>query len=149
MTNYLYPLLLMLLLWQCNKYEFDDFTTEAQMGETFTVELGKRVNITGENGKTLTLYLHSVTDSRCPADAICAWLGNANVILKASSGTEIEKQVQMCIGDCRPEPARSKHTLDVEVGGTRYNITLKEVLPYPTTKRSGEKTAVKLLVKYQ
>ncbi|MFD2514357.1 hypothetical protein ACFSRY_10805 [Pontibacter locisalis] len=145
MINYLYPMLLVLLLWQCNDKDIEPHNKQVNFGETFTFKQGEEVVIVGE-GEDLLLQLYSINDSRCPTDAICVWLGNATVILKASNTQEKEKELQMCIGDCRPEPARTKHILSAIVGGVDYKITLKEVSPYPALKESNQVKQVKLVV---
>lgn len=120
---------------------------EVAIGENFILEPGQQVKVVGE-GEALSLKLESVTDSRCPANAMCMWLGNAAVVLKAANTAEKDKLVNMCIGDCRPDPIRSKHIQEIEVGGVKYTITLKEVLPYPGLEQEGEAKQVRLQVQY-
>lgn len=145
MLNYSYTFLLILLLYQCKPM---DLGTEPQMikfGETFTLKKNVPVKIAG-NGKPLVLQLENVADSRCPANAICVWLGNAAISLSASNTAETVADIKMCIGDCRPEPVRTKHTMQVQVGNSMYNFTLKEVLPYPGTEKEGEEKTVRMMV---
>ncbi|MEJ8801495.1 hypothetical protein [Pontibacter sp. H249] len=145
MLNYIYPFLLLLLMWQCQNDSTKPQTEDVKFGETFSLVRGEQVEITGE-GETLTLKLQNVIDSRCPSDANCVWLGNATATFTASNAQESDKELQMCIGDCRPAPVRSKHTLTVTVGGTGYNIILKEVLPYPSSEERGDKKEVRMVV---
>ncbi|WP_439879974.1 hypothetical protein ACSX1A_12485 [Pontibacter sp. MBLB2868] len=145
MTNYLYPMLMVLLLWQCNEADIKLRTKEVHFGETFTMDKELPVNVVGEQDNLL-LELYTVTDSRCPSDAICVWLGNATVRLKASNANEKDKELEMCIGDCRPDPVRSKHILTTTVGGVDYVITLKEVSPYPKTGTGDGEKQIKLVV---
>ncbi|GAB3202242.1 hypothetical protein ABID22_002596 [Pontibacter aydingkolensis] len=148
MLNHLYPLLLVFLLWQCSNYETNDPIEEVKIGEDFMLTAGEQVKIVGE-GEPLVLQFSSVTDSRCPENAICMWLGNATVMLNASNTAEKNKQIQMCIGDCSPLPVQSKHKLDLEVGGAFYTITLKEATPLPGGDKAGESKHIRLVVNHQ
>lgn len=138
-------MLLMLLLWQRNETDTALRNREVRFGETFTIEQGEQVNVVGE-GEPLLLQLKVVNDSRCPANAVCGWLGNATATLKASNAQEKEKELQMCIGDCRPEPARSKHTLSATIGEENYELTLKNSMPYPGQEQTDEVKQIKLMV---
>ncbi|WP_299819040.1 hypothetical protein [uncultured Pontibacter sp.] len=118
---------------------------EAKFGESFLLEKDGAIKVTGD-GETLLLQFNAVTDSRCPKEAVCIWLGNATVLLSAANAAERIENIAMCIGDCRPDPVRIKHTLPLKIGEQQYSITLKEVLPHPGLENAAEKQMLRLVV---
>jgi hypothetical protein len=145
MTQYFYPLMILLLLWQCNDPELARQTKEAAFGEEFTINREEWVSLSGE-GEPLVLKLDEVIDSRCPSDVTCVWAGNVTVNLKGSNQSEKEKMLSMCIGDCRPDPFRSKHEINATIGNVKYKLTLLDVLPYPKSSVKEEKKSAKMIV---
>lgn len=147
MIKYLFSFMMVLLVGQCEKDVLPDMLIQdAAFGNAFVLEEGGQQVVSGPAAAPLTLQLHSLTDSRCPEDVVCVWLGNANVVLKASNSWEKNKQLELCIGDCRPDPVRNKHTVRATIGRQVYDITLLEVLPYPNTTSEETANKVKLLV---
>lgn len=75
-----------------------------------------------QSGSALT-FVEIVTDSRCPADAICVTSGFVQVLFEIEQGTET-RQVTLTLGDMTDADINS-----VEVG--EWTVTLVEVNPYP------------------
>lgn len=147
MANYLFLFLMMLLFWQCQEeVVLDRQSEDALFGKAFVLEEGKQLSVSGDGNTPLLIEAEEVNDSRCPEDVVCVWLGNATVSLKVSTADTKSQSIDFCIGDCRPEPARSKHAVNAKVGGQEYEIILLEVLPYPNTKNKATYSQVKLLV---
>lgn len=145
MKNLAFLFLFSILLFQCKPIDVGQKPEKVKPGETFTLKKGVPVKITGINDP-LTLELNTVTDSRCPANAVCVWLGFAKVSLSVANAVEQLQDVQLCIGDCRPDPVRSKHEMEILVGNSKYKLILKEVLPYPGTEEEGQEKTVRMAV---
>lgn len=78
-----------------------------------------------------TLTFREVVDSRCPSDVVCIQAGNAavNLEIKAIGSSSTKPQViQLCSGAC---PTTMPDTTYITMDGTRYQLTLLEVAPYP------------------
>jgi hypothetical protein len=75
-----------------------------------------------QSGSVLT-FVEIITDSRCPADAICVTSGFVQVLLRIEQG-ELTRDVVLTLGD-----QAAGDTDTVEVGG--FTVTLVDVQPYP------------------
>ncbi|MCC9138434.1 hypothetical protein ACFSKU_12695 [Pontibacter silvestris] len=156
MLNYTYPLLLVLLMWQCQEdtiYErstvTESYTDGVKFGQSIVLEKGEPVTVYsngGEAPRKLHVTLEQLFDSRCPANAACVTYGNAAVVLSASNSQGANKAIELCIGKCDTEPIRDTHTVTTLVGETSYRFTLKEVVPFPGLEKDGEKKVAKLVV---
>ncbi|PTX19345.1 hypothetical protein C8N40_10476 [Pontibacter mucosus] len=144
MTNYLYAMLaVLLLLTQCQE---DVSPRSAELNEAFTMTQGQVLKVSGAETDLLGLQVEEVTDSRCPKDVVCVWYGNAVVKVKVLGRNKKGQSITFCIGDCRPDPMRNKHTQTVEVDGQQYEITLLDVMPYPSSDSQETSKNVKLQV---
>ncbi|MDX5437316.1 MAG: hypothetical protein LPK03_08985 [Pontibacter sp.] len=147
MIKYFFSFLVVLLVAQCEKDTLPaTVVQEASFGKAFVLEQEAQQTISGTDASPLTLQLGKLSDSRCPEDVVCVWMGNATVTLMASDESGKSEQLDFCIGDCRPDPTRSKQTIRVSFGEQAYDVTLLEVLPYPNTKTNATANQVKLLV---
>ncbi|WP_234733779.1 hypothetical protein [Tellurirhabdus bombi] len=79
----------------------------------------------------VNLKVTKIEDNRCPANAICIQAGSANVFFTLEANNET-KSSELCLGACSPTSKVSDKAL-VQVGGTEYEVLLKEVTPYPGT----------------
>jgi len=136
-------LAVLLLMTQCQE---DVSPRSAKLDEAFSVAQGQLLKVTGAGTDLLGLQVEEVTDSRCPKDVVCVWYGNAVVKVKVLGRNKKGQSVTFCIGDCRPEPMRNKHTQVVEVEGQKYEITLLDVIPYPSSEEQASEKNVKLQV---
>lgn len=82
---------------------------------------GQRLNDM-QSGSALT-FVEIVTDSRCPADAICVTSGFVQALFEIEQGTET-RRVTLTLGDMTDADINS-----VAVG--EWTVTLVEVNPYP------------------
>jgi len=66
--------------------------TPSPTGTDVILELGQAARLDGTN---ITIALRSVEDSRCQADVVCVWEGNAKIALDISEagGTEITAEL--------------------------------------------------------
>ncbi|WP_181305007.1 hypothetical protein [Rufibacter sp. XAAS-G3-1] len=85
-------------------------------GEAVTLYWQKPVAIGG-----LTVTLQKIEDSRCPKDALCIWAGAAaaGVQVQDSTGGSVSKTLSL------------GRLVNVPLGGKTYQLTLREVSPYP------------------
>ena len=86
---------------------------EPQLDDEFWIRIGESVTL--EKGSLTIKFISLTGDSRCPEGVICAWMGNAEVILEVSKN-EITLNTLL-------DPKE-------EVVGD-YNIQLRDVIPYP------------------
>lgn len=97
-------------------------SSTAPLDDTVTVRLGQRA-MTDDRSVQLS-YVRLVSESRCPANAICVWQGDAAVQLRAEAvGVAVDTTI---------------HTaLDPKIIAVGANqISLLEVQPYPGTSSS-------------
>lgn len=99
-----------------------DAGTESRAGaldDTLRVELGRTVS--ADRGRLSLTFLARLADSRCPANAVCVWMGDAAVRIGARVGnTAVEREIHTAL-----EPL----SLTVD----RYTVTVVGLLPYPGT----------------
>jgi hypothetical protein len=99
-----------------------DVNTQAQsasLGDTLQVPLGRSASVDG--GRLVLTFVSRGTDSRCPANVVCVWMGDAPVRIAARTRTtSVERDLHTGI-----EP----HSLPVN----GYVVTVVGLLPYPGT----------------
>lgn len=112
-----------------------DPSGEARTGpldDTLHVELGRTA--TADNGRLALTFTARLSDSRCPANAVCVWMGDAAVRVSARAGrTTVERDLHTGV-----EP----HSLSVD----RYTVTVVGLTPYPGAEASGKPPTVVLRV---
>lgn len=89
----------------------------ASTDDTLTIALGEDAS-TRDRGLAVT-FVRQDSESRCPANVVCVWQGDAGVRLRAKSAVGI---VEATIHTARDPKV-------IEVGG--YRISLVDVQPYP------------------
>lgn len=94
--------------------------TPEPSGGTLTLGVGDMATLPGTS---ITLAFHAVTeDSRCPADAVCVWEGNAQVaVTLASAAGRLDGRL-----NTTSEPRR------IEFGGVA--LALASLVPYPAAQ---------------
>ncbi len=80
-------------------------------------------SIVGTDPAIEVTFVEIVQDSRCPADAMCVWAGQVQVLLQVTHGTE-RFQYTLTLGEMSEGQINS-----IAVDG--YVITLTQVNPYP------------------
>jgi hypothetical protein len=94
--------------------------SSVSLGEEFKLKVGDAVLVKGEALKVK--FISVPEDSRCPANAICVWEGNAKVVLKLKKGEDRTK-VEL----------NTSRTYPQEVTFQNYSIKLVALDPYPMT----------------
>jgi uncharacterized Zn finger protein len=118
----------------------ESMIVEAELDSEFVIEVNQSAEIKSED-ITVT-FLNVTADSRCPADVMCVWMGQADIELSVQKGDE-ESALSLTIGgDTSPEES----IFDM------YLIQLIELAPYPySTKviQPDEYTATLKITKYE
>ena len=154
--NYVYPVLLTLLVLQCQ----DEPTTKPDQATeeyavTDGVKFGKELTLQrleqvivygGEAPRRLHVTAQQLADSRCPAGVNCVQYGKAAVVLSASNSEGENQHIELCIGDCGAGANRSTHSVTATVGETNYSFTLLEVQPFPGLEKEEEMQKARLVV---
>ena len=91
---------------------------EPALGDSLRVVRGQSVTL---DGGRLTVAVTELVDSRCAANVVCVWEGDAAVTLRVESGGAVATPTL----HTRLEPKRATH-----VG---YELVLLDVTPYPGT----------------
>jgi hypothetical protein len=91
----------------------------ASLGDTLHIQLGRTASVDG--GRLVLTFVSRGTDSRCPANVVCVWMGDVSVRIAARTGkTSVDRELHTGI-----EP----HSLTVN----GYVVMLVGLLPYPGT----------------
>lgn len=121
-------LLVGLLAFGCEK---DKTVTPAEESKPVTVKINQSARVQ----QNVTLNVDSINDSRCPANALCVWLGNATV--KFSLKTDSQTQTgELCLGQCGQQ-LKNRDVVTVQLGGQSFDVTLSEVKPFPGLEPDG------------
>ena len=102
---------------------------------------------TGQSGRLasgLVVRVDSISDSRCPTEAVCIWEGNVNVSMLISTVND-SAEVKLILGpDLSKRGARDSDSTNVRLDNQTYRVILRDVTPYPKTitQLVGPKTAV-------
>lgn len=154
--NYVYPVLLTLLVLQCQDEptarpdqaaEEYAVTDGVKFGQEFILQRLEQVTVYGgEAPRRLHITAQQLADSRCPANVNCVQYGKAAVVLSASNSAGENQQIELCIGDCGAGANRSTHSVTATVGETNYSFTLLDVQPFPGLEKEGEVQKVRLVV---
>jgi hypothetical protein len=93
----------------------------AQIPGRVTLKPGESVS--SADGDLKVTFVEVLEDSRCPADAVCVWAGQVQVLVEVAYGTEIQQYTltadTLLEGDVN----------SITVG--EYTIKLEQVDPYP------------------
>jgi hypothetical protein len=99
-----------------------DDTTDARsaaLGDTVHIQLGRSASVDG--GRLVLTFRARGADSRCPANAVCVWMGDAAVTVAARAARmSVERELHTGL-----EPR------SLTVDG--YVVTVVGLLPYPGT----------------
>lgn len=122
MKTHLFILALMILpaLISCQKNT--ELTGDARLYLNDTLELATRKSAVNEENKISVTIDSVLNDSRCPADALCVWAGNAAVRFIFCDQNEQIRFVLNTYGG-------SQFPSDTVIGS--YSIKLTSLQPYP------------------
>src|SRR5687767_3795552 len=67
-------------------------TRGASLGDTVHIQLGRSASV--DDGRLVLTFVSRGTDSRCPANVVCVWMGDASVrIAVRTRTTSVEREV--------------------------------------------------------
>ncbi|HTJ51641.1 MAG TPA: hypothetical protein VL443_19410 [Cyclobacteriaceae bacterium] len=89
--------------------------------------------------QSIDIQVTSIGDSRCPSDVVCIWEGEANVTFKING---IDQPVTLCTWN----RSYCNNPYEFTVDKVHYKLTLKDVIPYPTTTNGNEERKAKFVV---
>ncbi len=103
----------------------DTSSKTAATTDSVSVALGKTVTFDG--GRIELTFDARVADSRCPANVVCVWAGDAQVRIstRVAGGAKTTSDLHSTL-----EP----RTLKID----RYSISMIGMTPYPGTGRDGD-----------
>jgi len=131
-------LLLVVLLWSCNKNTELTGDSSFSLNDTLKLAINKSA-INNEN--QITVRIDSVlNDSRCPSDVVCVWEGNAAVrFILNNDGDETKFVLNTHGGD--------NFRSDTIIDG--YSVQLVKLNPYPVSTNviSNDEYVAELLIK--
>ena len=101
-------------------------TQSTSLLDTLSIGLGQSVTVDG--GRLEVRFDARVSDSRCPANAVCVWQGDAQarIVTRVAGGASVTSSLHTAL-----EP--KKVVVD------RYTISMIGMTPYPGTGRDSEK----------
>jgi hypothetical protein len=89
------------------------------LGRAFELSLGQKATLATADALTI-VFSRVLEDSRCPANALCVWAGNARIELRLASVTQAPASVQL--NTFLPPNAAAYGS---------YRISLLSLQPYP------------------
>ncbi len=128
-------IILLFILFSCEEED-----KKVRLDETFVLQYGETKMLDGQDQFAIS-FKSLLGDSRCPANAICVWAGQARVKIEISEGYEMLKR-ELTIGTIL-----ENQTSKINTG--HYSIELLKVIPYPETGGGEPKEsdyAIQLLI---
>ena len=102
------------------------------LGDTLHIPLGRSVSVDG--GRLIVTFVAHGTDSRCPANVVCVWMGDIPVRILARSGNmTVERELHTGF-----EPRA--------LTAGPYVVRVSGVLPYPGTETPGTPSPTKTVL---
>ncbi|MFC5408144.1 hypothetical protein ACFPMF_02395 [Larkinella bovis] len=125
----LYGLLVIgLLAVGCEK---DNKVAPSEQNQPVTVKINQSARVK----QNVTLNVDTISDSRCPMNAVCVWYGNAQVKFTLKNETQSQSG-ELCLGQCGQQ-LKNRDTVTLQLGTERYEVTLSDVQPFPGSKPDG------------
>lgn len=90
------------------------------VGSEFTLRRGERASV--DDGRLLITFLAVASDSRCPADVVCGWQGDAAMLFRLESAVAESPTIVDTI-HTELQPRSLTHQ--------GYTMTVKTLEPYP------------------
>ena len=124
----------------CKEENINPTKVNLELGEEFELQFQNNAKIKPvATNIDVEFKLLSVSESRCPEDVTCIWLGNVQVQGDVKSNSSNESVIlDFCLGDCI-EDGKSKvleqDTITFELDSKSYIAILKSVTPYPNTTK--------------
>ena len=117
----------------CNRAEVTP--TASELNKNFSLAKGESAQLKLGTTETpssdkLTFRLTDLADSRCPANAVCVWMGEAKTSVELELGGQKGQATLKLAGDRKQGVSVST---SVTVGARSFVVVLRDVLPYPGT----------------
>ncbi len=106
---------------------------QAELDKEFTLAVGQSAVVTGED--LSVKFVEVISDSRCPNDAICIWLGEVSCLIEVTQNGATQSKVLTQPGLSAP----------VTTDYGRYDIRF-DVLPYPEAGEAIKSSQYRLLL---
>lgn len=147
-----------LLFANCRKDEIAQ-SSSGILEKEFEIKLNESVTIKSsirgeENASIGTIQFSNLEESRCPANAMCIRQGAAVTSFRIITNASGEAQtVRLFVGDFMADDPRkirnrSADTVAIQLANkARYQLILKQVMPYPGTTTKHETSKATIVVK--
>jgi len=106
---------------------FEDRTDEAVLDRNFKIKYGQELTVKG--GDLKLKFASVLDDSRCPANGICIWAGDAKILIGVRRAKAEESQIEL---HTYGKPTQAKYQ--------EYVIRLVALDPYPGTETEGKRS---------
>mgnify|MGYP005836882441 CR=1 FL=1 len=117
-----------LLLLGCDQW-LSWWPIEAVLGQPFTLRAGQTARVE----ELQVSFTRVLEDSRCPADLVCVWAGNAKV------------EIELTFSGAGRSTVTLNSTLDpLEISFAGYIVRYVDLEPYPRSTRSIDPQAYRL-----
>ncbi len=110
-------IIILFILFSC-----DEEGRKINLDETFVLQYGETKMLDGQDHFSIT-FSDLGEDSRCPANAICVWEGQARVTIEINENFETLSK-ELTIGSLQNNQSKI-----INIG--HYTIELLKVIPYP------------------
>ena len=110
-------IIILFVLFSCEEED-----RKIKLDETFVLQYGETKVLDGQDQFSLT-FKDLLDDSRCPANAICVWAGQARVKVEINEGFEIFER------ELTNGTILENQTSKINIG--HYTIELLKVIPHP------------------
>tara|TARA_Y100001972_G_C7666757_1_gene337392 strand:+ start:8318 stop:8740 length:423 start_codon:yes stop_codon:yes gene_type:complete len=110
-------IIILFILFSC-----DEEGRKISLDETFVLQYGETKILDGQDHFSIS-FIDLLEDSRCPANAICVWEGQARVKIEINENFEILTK-ELTTGTLKENQANK-----INIG--HYTIELLKVIPYP------------------
>lgn len=110
-------IIILFILFSC-----DEEGRKISLDETFVLQYGETKMLDGQDHFSVS-FIDLLEDSRCPANAICVWQGQARVKIEINENFEILSK-ELTSGTLKDNQSQK-----INIG--HYTIELLKVIPYP------------------
>jgi hypothetical protein len=90
--------------------------------------------------ENLDIHIQKIEEARCPSDVQCIWQGYVKVAFQVDDVSEVELITPQFAG------SNASENYEFTSGGRNYRLTLKNVVPYPSTKNYEETKSVEFIL---
>ncbi|MBC7891962.1 MAG: hypothetical protein H7Y12_07125 [Sphingobacteriaceae bacterium] len=123
---------------QCESYTLSDLGKPFSLakGESRQLALDGVETSAKPTGDKLTFRLVDLADSRCPANVVCVWAGEATTNVELELNGQKAQATLKLAGDRKQGVSDSTN---VTVGTRSFTVLLRDVLPFPGTSSETPK----------